>query len=79
VAEIDDLRPGQHHLAKALLDAGDIAGAEKWAHAGLKNTPETRMAPLGHYVLADVYEQQGRAADARRELAAAKRKQVPGS
>ena len=31
------------------------------------------MAPLGHYVLADVYERQGRAAAARREIEAAKR------
>jgi len=58
---------GQLYLAKALLDAGDLAGAEQWARAGLQNKPEPRMAPLGHYVLADVYEQRGNAADARRE------------
>ena len=39
---------------------------------GLTNNPEPRMAPLGHYVLADVYERQGRAADARREVEAGK-------
>jgi len=64
---------GQLYLAKALLDAGDLGGAEQWARAGLTNKPEPRLAPLGHYVLADVYERQGRAADARREVAAAKR------
>jgi tetratricopeptide (TPR) repeat protein len=64
---------GQLYLAKALLDAGDLGGAEQWARAGLTNKPEPRMAPLGHYVLADVYERQGRAADARREIEAAKR------
>jgi choline-sulfatase len=64
---------GQLYLAQALLDAGDLGGAEQWARAGLTNRPEPRMAPLGHYVLADVYERQGRAADARREVAAAKR------
>jgi tetratricopeptide (TPR) repeat protein len=64
---------GQLYLAKALLDAGDLAGAEQWARTGLTNAPEPRLVPLGHYVLADVYEQQGRAADARRELATAKR------
>jgi len=80
VAEIEPtFGTGQLYLAKALLDAGDLAGAEQWARAGLKNTPEPRMAPLGHYVLADVYERQGRAADARRELDMAKRTQVPGS
>ena len=56
-----------------MLDAGDFGGAEQWARAGLTNKPEPRLAPLGHYVLADVYERQGRAAEARREVAAAKR------
>ena len=64
---------GQLYLANALLNAGDLVGAEENARAGLKNHPETAIAPLGHYVLADVYERQGRMADARRELAAAKR------
>jgi arylsulfatase A-like enzyme/Tfp pilus assembly protein PilF len=64
---------GQLFLAKALLDTGDLAGAERWARSGLTNQPEPRMAPLGHYVLADIYERQGRAADARREVEAAKR------
>jgi choline-sulfatase len=64
---------GQLYLAKALLDAGDLGGAEQWARSGLTNKPEPRMAPLGHYVLADVYERQGRTADARREVEAANR------
>jgi arylsulfatase A-like enzyme/Tfp pilus assembly protein PilF len=64
---------GQLFLAKALFDAGDFAGAEQWARSGLTHKPEPRMAPLGHYVLADIYERQGRAADARREIAAAER------
>jgi choline-sulfatase len=64
---------GQLYLAKTLLDAGDLGGAEQWARAGLTNKPEPRMAPLGHYVLADVYERQGRAAEARREVENAKR------
>jgi arylsulfatase A-like enzyme/tetratricopeptide (TPR) repeat protein len=64
---------GQLYLAKALYDAGDLAGAEQWARTGLTNKPEPRMAPLGHYVLADIYERQGRAAEARREVEAAER------
>ena len=64
---------GQLYLAKALLDAGDLTGAEQWARAGLQNKPEPRLAPLGHYVLADVYEQRGNAADARREVEMANR------
>ena len=65
---------GQLYLAKALLDAGDLAAPSEWARAGLTNNPEPRMAPLGHYVLADVYERQGRAADARREVEAGKQR-----
>ena len=61
------------YLAQALLEAGDLGGAEQWARTGLKNKPEPRLAPLGHYVLADVYERQGRVADARREVEAALR------
>jgi tetratricopeptide (TPR) repeat protein len=64
---------GQLYLAQALLEAGDLGGAEQWARTGLKNKPEPRLAPLGHYVLADVYERQGRPADARREVQAALR------
>jgi arylsulfatase A-like enzyme/tetratricopeptide (TPR) repeat protein len=64
---------GHLYLAQALLDDGDLAGAEQSARSGLQNNPEARMTPLGHYVLADVYEQQGRMADARREVQAAER------
>jgi choline-sulfatase len=64
---------GQLYLAKALFDTGDLDAAEQWARAGLTNKPEPRLAPLGHYVLADIYERQGRLDDARREETAAKR------
>jgi arylsulfatase A-like enzyme/tetratricopeptide (TPR) repeat protein len=62
---------GQLYLAKALFDAGDMEGAEKWARTGLTNKPEPRLAPLGHYVLADIYERQGRNGEAQKEIAAA--------
>jgi tetratricopeptide (TPR) repeat protein len=64
---------GHLYLAQALLERGDLDGAEQWARTGLENHPEPRLAPLGHYVLADVYEQRGRFADAKREVAAAER------
>jgi arylsulfatase A-like enzyme/Tfp pilus assembly protein PilF len=74
-----DLQPdfgtGQLYLAKALLDTGDLQGAEQWARKGLVAKPDPRIAPLGHYVLADVYNRQGRTADANREVAAARRMQ----
>jgi choline-sulfatase len=73
-----DFGTGQLYLAKALLDAGDLKGAEEWARQGLANQPEARIAPLGHFVLADVYNRQGRTAEADREAAAARRLQRGG-
>jgi arylsulfatase A-like enzyme/Tfp pilus assembly protein PilF len=70
-----DFGTGQLYLAKALLDAGDLAGAAEWARKGLQARPDPRMAPLGHYVLADVFNRQGRESEARREVAAAERLQ----
>lgn len=68
---------GQLYLAKALLDSGDLAGAEQWARKGLVAKPDPAIAPLGHYVLADVYNRQGRVQAAEQELNAAKRLRVP--
>ena len=70
-----DFGTGQLYLAKALLDSGDLAGAAEWARKGLASNPEPRIAPLGHYVLADVFNRQGREAEARRATAAAERLQ----
>ena len=72
-----DARPefgtGHLYLAKALLDLGDLEGAEEAARRGLELKPEADIAPLGHFVLADVYNRLGRPADAAREEAAARR------
>jgi len=68
-----DFGTGQLYLAKALLDRGDLGGAEHWAKSGLLHEPDPRIAPLGHYVLADVYNRQGRVAEAAREVAAARK------
>jgi tetratricopeptide (TPR) repeat protein len=73
-----DFGTGQLYLAKALLDSGDLAGAEEWARKGLVSKPDPRIAPLGHFVLADVFNGQGREAEARREVAAAERLQRGG-
>ena len=73
-----DFGTGQLYLAKALLDAGDLKGAEQWAREGLAHKPERNLAPLGHFVLADVYNRQGRAVEAQREIAAAERLQRGG-
>jgi choline-sulfatase len=68
-----DFGTGHLYLAKALLDSGDLGGAEEWARKGLVSKPDPGIAPLGHFVLADVFNRQGREAEARREVAAAER------
>jgi arylsulfatase A-like enzyme/Flp pilus assembly protein TadD len=68
-----DFAIGRLYLAKALLDVGDLPGAEREARAGLAQNPDRSMAPLGHYVLADVYSRQGRVADARAQQQAGDR------
>ena len=73
VAAKPDFAAGHLYLAKALLDSGDLQGAREAATKGLANAPEPKLAPLGHYVLADVYTRQGRPRDAAREVAAARK------
>jgi tetratricopeptide (TPR) repeat protein len=57
---------GYLYLAKALLDTGDLPGAEAAALKGLRTNDDRSIAPLGHYVLADVYNRMGRLRDAER-------------
>jgi choline-sulfatase len=57
------------YLAKARLDVDDLDGAEAAAIAGIKLEHDAQIAPLGHYVLADVYSRRGRQRDAEREAA----------
>ena len=64
---------GHLFLAKARFDAGDYTGAEQSARVGLTASPDAAIAPLGHFVLADLFARQGREADARREAAAGER------
>ena len=64
---------GYLYLAKALLDGGDLPGAQKAAQDGLARKPQPSIAPLGHYVLADVYSRMGRENEAARQVALAKR------
>jgi len=64
---------GYLYLAKALLDVGDLAASERAATQGLALKPDPAMAPLGHYVLADVYARQGRSAEAASQVAAGRK------
>jgi arylsulfatase A-like enzyme/tetratricopeptide (TPR) repeat protein len=61
------------YLAKALLDLGNpsrLPEAIAAADSGLRLAPRSASAPLGHYVLADIYQLEGRPADSQRELRA---------
>ena len=56
-------------LAKAYLDLNDnFAEAIQLAKKGLELDPEAESAPLGHYVLADIYNRLGRSAEYAAEL-----------
>ena len=72
-----DFGSGYLYLAKTRLDLGNLAGAEEAARTGLTRKPDAEIAPLGHYVLADVYSQRGRAKDAAREAAEGQRLETP--
>jgi arylsulfatase A-like enzyme/Tfp pilus assembly protein PilF len=61
---------GYIFLAKAYLDTNQqFDEAIRLARKGLDLSPTSQMAPLGHYVLADIYNRQGRAVDGAREAA----------
>jgi arylsulfatase A-like enzyme/Flp pilus assembly protein TadD len=59
---------GYFYLAKLLLDQGrSFDEAVTLAKKGLEVAPHSEYAPLGHYVLADLYSRLGRRADAAAE------------
>ena len=61
---------GHVFLAKVYLDSGGhLQEAITLAKKGLELAPHSEFAPLGHYVLADVYNRQGRSRDAALEVA----------
>jgi arylsulfatase A-like enzyme/cytochrome c-type biogenesis protein CcmH/NrfG len=61
---------GYFYLAKLYLDEGrQLDEAISLAQRGLELGGDSEFAPLGHYVLADIYNRRGRAADAAREAA----------
>jgi hypothetical protein len=51
----------------------EVDSSDNPSRRGLDASPEPDIAPLGHYVLADVYNRLGRPRDAEREAAAARR------
>jgi tetratricopeptide (TPR) repeat protein len=61
---------GHLFLAKAYLDLEqNLDEAVRLAQRGVELAPDSEYAPLGHYVIADVYSRQGRRAEAEREAA----------
>lgn len=70
IAANDAFAEGYLYLARASLNGGDLDQAAAMARKGLALDPRSGEAPLGHYVLADVYSRRGNLADAQRELTA---------
>jgi arylsulfatase A-like enzyme/cytochrome c-type biogenesis protein CcmH/NrfG len=66
------------YLAKALLDTGDLGASEEAARKGIAANPDRTVAPLGHYVLADVYTRQGRDREAAQQIAIGRRMERGG-
>jgi tetratricopeptide (TPR) repeat protein len=56
-------------LAKALLEEGKFDEAISLAKKGIELRPRAEVAPLGHFVLADLYNRVGRSQEAAREVA----------
>jgi arylsulfatase A-like enzyme/Flp pilus assembly protein TadD len=64
------------YLAREELGAGHLDAAADLARRGLEAQPVSDVAPLGHYVLADVYNRQGQAGKAQEEVGKAQRLEV---
>jgi arylsulfatase A-like enzyme/Tfp pilus assembly protein PilF len=47
------------YLAKNEMDSGDLQRAKTLAEEGLEKTKEKEQLPLGHYILADIYNRLG--------------------
>lgn len=58
---------GHLYLARAMLDVGDLWGAERSARDGLRLAGTDDLASFGHWLLADSLLRQGRAQEAHRE------------
>jgi tetratricopeptide (TPR) repeat protein len=60
-------------LAREELNAGRLEAASDLAQRGLQAQPFSEVAPLGHYVMADVYNRQGQPAKAQQEVVKAQK------
>jgi tetratricopeptide (TPR) repeat protein len=76
VERAPEFGPCYFFLAREALTAGRIDEAADLAERGLKVDTTSAIAPLGHYVLADVYNRRGQRARSETEVAAARRVEV---
>lgn len=67
-----DFGPAFFFLAREELNAGRLDAARDLAERGLKVDNISEVAPLGHYVLADIYSRLGRQKEAAAEAAKGK-------
>lgn len=73
VEKAPEFGPPYFFLAREHLAEGRLDHAERLAREGLAAGPGSPVAPLGHYVLADVYNRRGRPQDAQAEVEKARR------
>jgi arylsulfatase A-like enzyme/Flp pilus assembly protein TadD len=73
IEKAPDFGASYWYLAREELLAGRLEAAKDLAQRGLAAQPVSDVAALGHYVLADVYNREGRAQDARAEVQKAER------
>ena len=72
-----DFVQGYFYLSKLLMDRGrDLGRAEELVRLGIEKDPDHEEGPLGYYVLADIFNRTGRAAEAREAVAAGQRIQA---
>jgi arylsulfatase A-like enzyme/Tfp pilus assembly protein PilF len=68
---------GYYYLSKLLMDRdADLARAEELVRLGIENDPDHTEGPLGYYILADILNRTGRAAEARDAVASGQRIQA---
>lgn len=72
VEQAPDFGPCYFFLAREELGSGRLDAAADLARRGLEADSHSQVAPLGHYVLADVYNRKGEAGKAQAEVARAR-------
>ncbi len=69
VEKAPDFGPAYFFLAREELNAGRLDRARDLAKRGLKIDQTSEVAPLGHYVIADILSRQGKPKEAQAEAA----------